>query len=657
MSWQDPHDVRRARHAPGLLRPFNDAAVLAVADVQVACGLGRLVGESDERVLLAAALAVRALRLGSVCVDLAQVRHTVTVDRAEPTDVQALPWPDLTAWLSACAASAAVAAAADVDAGRPLRLTGVRLYLDRYWREEECVATGLLERTSRPGPSGDAASLRSGLARLFPGPGPDGQRLAAAVAALRWLTVLAGGPGTGKTTTVARLLALLCAQPDEPPRIALAAPTGKAAARLEEAVRDAVASLPSEDRDRLGDLHASTLHRLLGARPDSRTRFRHDRHNRLPHDVVVVDETSMVSLSLMARLIEAVRPGARLVLVGDPEQLASVEAGAVLGDIVGRATVAPARSRSMRARLEEVVPGDLEVYGGMATGGSGVPGGSGGSGGSGGVCHGPAHSIGDGVVVLRHTWRFGGRIAELASAVQDGLADKALTLLSVASDDVSFVETADLTEPAAAALQPLRDDVVAAAKPVVTAAVAGDVAGAVRHLEVHRLLCAHRHGPFGVSRWAALVERWIAAALPGYGTDEEWYAGRPLLVTANDHDLKLYNGDVGVVVADKLDHAADGGLIAAFARGGAPVLVHPARLSAVQTVHAMTVHRSQGSQFHRVSVLLPPASSPLLTRELFYTAVTRARVHVRVIGSREAVHAAVSRPVARATGLAERLRG
>ena len=649
MSWQDPHDVRRARHAPGLLRPFNDAAVLAVADVQVACGLGRLVGESDERVLLAAALAVRALRLGSVCVDLAQVRHTVTVDRAEPTDVQALPWPDLTAWLSACAASAAVAAAADVDAGRPLRLTGVRLYLDRYWREEECVATGLLERTSRPGPSGDAASLRSGLARLFPGPGPDGQRLAAAVAALRWLTVLAGGPGTGKTTTVARLLALLCAQPDEPPRIALAAPTGKAAARLEEAVRDAVASLPSEDRNRLGDLHASTLHRLLGARPDSRTRFRHDRHNRLPHDVVVVDETSMVSLSLMARLIEAVRPGARLVLVGDPEQLASVEAGAVLGDIVGRATVAPARSRSMRARLEEVVPGDLEVDGGMATGGSGVPGGSG------GVCHGPAHSIGDGVVVLRHTWRFGGRIAELASAVQDGLADKALTLLSVASDDVSFVETADLTEPAAAALQPLRDDVVAAAKPVVTAAVAGDVAGAVRHLEVHRLLCAHRHGPFGVSRWAALVERWIAAALPGYGTDEEWYAGRPLLVTANDHDLKLYNGDVGVMVADKLDHAADGGLIAAFARGGAPVLVHPARLSAVQTVHAMTVHRSQGSQFERITFVLPEVDSQLSTRELLYTGLTRAQSFVRLAGTEEEFRAAIARPAARASGLRLRL--
>ena len=173
------------------------------------------------------------------------------------------------------------------------------------------------------------------------------------MAALRWLTVLAGGPGTGKTTTIARMLALLCAQPGEPPRIALAAPTGKAAARLEEAIRDALARLPPEDRARLGDLHASTLHRLLGARPDTRTRFRHDRHNRLPHDVVVVDETSMVSLSLMARLLEAVRPGARLVLVGDPDQLASVEAGAVLGDIVGprrpfRRAAAPRCARGWR---------------------------------------------------------------------------------------------------------------------------------------------------------------------------------------------------------------------------------------------------------------------------------------------------------------------
>ena len=365
---QDPFDVRLARHAPGLLRPFNDAGVLGVADVQVAVGLGRIVDEPDEQVLLAAALAVRALRLGSVCVDLAQMRRTVTVDLAEPIDVQALPWPDVRRWLEACAASPAVAVAPaavaraeppETATARPLRLAGTRLYLDRYFREEESVAIDLLERSCRPGPAVDAVALRFGLARLFPGSGPDGQRLAAAVAALRWLTVLAGGPGTGKTTTIARMLALLCAQPGEPPRIALAAPTGKAAARLEEAIRDALARLSPQDRARLGELHASTLHRLLGARPDTRTRFRHGRHNRLPHDVVVVDETSMVSLSLMARLLEAVRPGARLVLVGDPDQLASVEAGAVLGDIVGPDGVSPRRSAAMRARVEEVAPGDL----------------------------------------------------------------------------------------------------------------------------------------------------------------------------------------------------------------------------------------------------------------------------------------------------------
>ncbi|MGZ4620345.1 MAG: AAA family ATPase, partial [Frankiaceae bacterium] len=465
-SWQDPLDVRRARHAPGLLRPFNDAGVLGVADVQVAVGLGRLVPEPDEQVLLAAALAVRALRLGSVCVDLAQVRHTVTVDLAEPTDVQALPWPEVTGWLQACAASAAVAFAPDAaipdpaipdpaipDAAipdaiaaradppetrtaRPLRLAGTRLYLDRYFREEESVAINVLERSCRPGPAVDVGALRSGLARLFPGSGPDGQRLAAAVAALRWLTVLAGGPGTGKTTTIARMLALLCAQPGEPPRIALAAPTGKAAARLEEAIRDALARLSPEDRARLGELRASTLHRLLGARPDTRTRFRHDRHNRLPHDVVVVDETSMVSLSLMDRLLDAVRPGARLVLVGDPDQLASVEAGAVLGDVIGPDAVSPRRSAAMRARVEEMAPGDLTAEDGWpAAEPPGLP--------APPDQPRPTLSVGDGVVLLRRTWRFGGQIAELAAAVQRGLADQALDLLAAAADDVSFIEIPD----------------------------------------------------------------------------------------------------------------------------------------------------------------------------------------------------------------------
>ncbi|OBK38309.1 exodeoxyribonuclease V subunit alpha, partial [Mycobacterium tuberculosis] len=310
-------DVDFAVEASGMVRAFNQAGVLDVSDVHVAQRLCALAGESDERVALAVAVAVRALRAGSVCVDLLSIARVAGHDD--------LPWPDPADWLAAVRASPLLA---DPPV---LHLYDDRLlYLDRYWREEEQVCADLLALLTSRRPAG-VPDLR----RLFP-TGFDEQRRAAEIALSQGVTVLTGGPGTGKTTTVARLLALVAEQAElagEPrPRIALAAPTGKAAARLAEAVRREMAKLDATDRARLGDLHAVTLHRLLGAKPGAR--FRQDRQNRLPHNVIVVDETSMVSLTLMARLAEAVRPGARLILVGDADQLASVEAGAVLADLV-----------------------------------------------------------------------------------------------------------------------------------------------------------------------------------------------------------------------------------------------------------------------------------------------------------------------------------
>ena len=327
--------------------------------------LARFAGEADERVLLAAALAVRAPRLGHVYVDLATVRHTATVDVDVPVDLQTLPWPDPPAWVAALLGSPLVANGENGPDVRPLRLIGSWLYLDRYWREERQVAADLAVRAEH-----SFGRRRPGSAARRPGPAvprrrterrgrPDRQRLAAAVAVLRPLTVVAGGPGTGKTTTVARILALLDEQAQAagapPPLVALTAPTGKAAARLEEAVHQEAATLDVADelRSRLLGTKASTLHRLLGWQPGNRSRFRHHRGNRLPHDVVVVDETSMVSLSQMAKLVEAVRPDARLVLVGDPQQLASVEAGAVLGDIVGPAADRLLMRPAARAALAE----------------------------------------------------------------------------------------------------------------------------------------------------------------------------------------------------------------------------------------------------------------------------------------------------------------
>jgi exodeoxyribonuclease V alpha subunit len=445
-------DVRLVQRAGGLLRTFNAAGVLAPADVHVALRLSTLGREKDERVLLAAALAVRAVRLGSVCVELSRLSD-VSVDEPD-VDVAALPWPAVADVDAALRASPLVNGPL-VGALTPLRLVdtddGALLYLDRYWRQEQTVRTVLEAREATRPPAVDRARM----AQLFDGPAPDRQRIGAALAATRWTTVLAGGPGTGKTHTVARVLALL----HEPGlRVALAAPTGKAAARLEEAVREQAAGLG------LPDLPAMTLHRLLGWRPDSSSRFKHDAGNRLPYDVVVLDESSMVSLTMMARLLEALRPDTRLLLVGDPDQLTSVDAGAVLADVVARPG-----SPSVDPALAQLVAADLDATDDPDEAA---------------LSDGERARLGAGVVRLSRGRRFGGAIAELAVAVRSGDADRALELLHAGDPRLSFTGADDVDA--------VRADVTTASAAVTAAAAAGDVTGALAHLEDHRLLCAHR---------------------------------------------------------------------------------------------------------------------------------------------------------------------
>jgi exodeoxyribonuclease V alpha subunit len=440
---------------------------------------------------------------------------------------------------------------------------------------------------------------------------------------------VAGGPGTGKTTTVARIVALLeeqaLAARAAPPLVALAAPTGKAAARLAEAVHHEAARLQIDPaiRARLLELEASTLHRLLGWKPGTHSRFRHDRGNRLPYDVVIVDETSMVSLSLMARLTEAVRREARLILVGDPGQLTSIEAGAVLGDIVGPAAEGPRMSSAAREAIEQATGSSVE--GEAAT-----------------------SAVGDGIVVLGTVHRFGGAIERLATAIHAGDADAAVDALG--DESITWIDT-DVGDPGSLdLLTPVREGAVRTGRAVIEAAADGDAARAIRELGAFRVLCAHRRGPHGVATWMPRIETWLAGELPGFAS-EPWYVGRPLLVTENDHAIRLYNGDTGVVVTA----ASSGRPAAAFERQGEIVLFSPTRLAAVETVYAMTVHKSQGSQFDTAAVLLPDPASPILTRELLYTAVTRAQTRLILAGTEEAVRAAVDRPIARASGLQGRL--
>ena len=614
----DLNDVQQVRGVDGLLAAFNRAGVLGAADVHVAKRLERLGHEADERVLLAAALVVRAVRQGSVCLDLAGAAGATAVDGVPAEDVRALPWPPPVEWVAAVEASPLVAVGENGPVDRPLRFRDGLLYLDRYWRQELVIARYVDEAVSDTVAATDTERLAAAIARLFPAERADRQRLAAVVAAHRRFSILAGGPGTGKTTTVAKLLALLQGQADGRLRIALAAPTGKAAARLQEAATDAAQRLDPEDQARLGVLKASTLHRLLGFKPGARTRFRHDRDNRLPYDVVVVDEASMVSLTMMSRLVEALRPQCRLVLVGDPDQLASVEVGAVLGDLAER----PAPGAAARASaLEQLVARDLAAL----------------------TSEERERALTNGVVRLSHVYRFSEEIQELADAIRGG--DPAV-LMEVLAKEHPCIEFVDV-DPAETrtSLGTLHADVVTSGSELVAAARAGDAEGALVAMDRHRVLCGHREGPHGVSRWGSQVEEWLAEAIEGYGRDGLWYVGRPLLVTSNDYQLRLFNGDTGVVVD------VEGHPRAAFRRDGEVVALPTSRLSDVQTVHALSVHRSQGSQFDKVTVVLPPAESPLMTRELLYTAVTRAKEHVRIIGTEHALAAAVRRPIIRASGL------
>ncbi len=580
----------------GLLAAFNDAGVLNPLDVEAAKTIGRLLGEDDPAVLLAAALTVRGTRFGHVCVRLDAVREAVVVDGQDPDEIEALPWPETDGWSAAVGASVLVG---DGSGDEPLALEDGRLYLERYYRYEEQVAAMISARCSE-----ERRPLAPAAARMLGELLDQGTRqYEAAVLALTGnVAVIAGGPGTGKTHTIAAALAALATSDGEFPAVALCAPTGKAAARLGEAIGAMAAEL-DDDRvsEALAKVEPSTIHRLLGWSWD-RGRFAHHGKNPLPHDVVIVDEMSMVSLPMAAKLLAAVRDDAAVVLVGDPFQLESIEAGTVLADIVGS-----------------------------------------------GEASGPAirAPIADHVVVLERVFRFeeDSAIADFAEAVRMGDGDAAVELLDAGGEQVRWVR-----ERGGAAFEELWDVVVNQRVRMVELAGEGRGEEALAVLKELVVLCARRNGPDGVSGWGREIERALDERFTGLRWGGEWYPGRPVMITRNDYGLDLYNGDIGVCVE------TDDGLRVLFDRDGGRAFA-PSHLGEHATVHAMTIHKSQGSQFDEVVVVLPGESSRLLTRELLYTAVTRARKRVRVVGSEDVVRSAVERSVQRASGLGVRLEG
>lgn len=620
----DPHSADLVTTADGLLRTFNDAGVLGAAEVQTAqrvTGLYRVAdsvtdAEAVELVQLGIAMIIRALRAGSVCLDLTRASDLV-LEHADDVD---LPWPEPDRWWAALDASGLVDDAEAPDSGAPLRRRGPLLYAAKHFADEEVLRRWLQRSGHRVLDQPDALdddALRRDLDELFDGHGlepeePDQQRLAAAVASLGSRLILAGGPGTGKTRTVARILAVLQAQhrrtgADTPLRIALAAPTGKAAARLTESIHQARADLPPVWRRHLDTVpEATTVHKLLGGVPGRG--FRHGPENRLPHEVIVVDEMSMVSLGLMSSLLDALAPHTRLLCIGDPHQLASVEAGAVMADITAARTPLADTSRlaslaSADHRFTELTPP---------------------------------------VVELRRTFRFTAGIAAVADAIRAGDADATLAAFAAGHSDVTHLDL-DAATAADAVLGALRQRIRQHNSVLIDAARAGRVDEALAHLDDHRVLCAHRDGPWGVSAWESRTRGWTRDLIDG--GDGDWYAGLPLLNTANQYDTGLANGDTGVVVQ------TGAGLRAAFPIGATPTLFSGLVLDTARPMHAMTIHKSQGSQFDHVTVILPPTESPLLTRELLYTAVSRAKRHVTVIGPADAVRRAVERRANRASGL------
>jgi exodeoxyribonuclease V alpha subunit len=615
------------------LRELREAGALSPLDEHFGRAVARLAGDARPEIELAAAAVSRDVSNGHVCLDLRRLAGRPVLADESGAPVAGLSWPEAGAWLAALRDSPLVGGADDVA---PLVLDAAgRLYLRRYWEYERRLAEALRARAAALDESFDPALLREVLRRLFPSPTsaePDWQRLAALTAVRRKLCVISGGPGTGKTYTVVKILALLaelCQRAGRrPPRVTLAAPTGKAAARLVESIRSAKATLDCSERVvQAIPEEAATIHRCLGAYRDSATRFRHDADDPLATDIVLVDEASMVDLALMARLIDAVPGHARLVLLGDKDQLASVEAGAVLGDICN--TGAPRRySRSFVESAAEIsgerLPLDPEAP--------------------------DETGIWDCIVELTRSYRYekASGIGSLAAAINRGDAQAALCILE--SDGASGVSR---REPAPAGA--LGDELRGAALRGFAAAVGGGgEEERLRSLERFRVLCAHRRGAHGVETTNDEIERALVEA-GLLRIDSPTYVGRPVMVTRNDYQVGLFNGDVGLIVADE---RRERGRVAVFLSSqGLPRRLSPSRLPPHETVFAMSVHKSQGSEFDEVAVLLPDRVSPVVSRELLYTAVTRARGRVTVYATRDIVAQAVARPIERASGLRDALWG
>ena len=588
----------------------------------------KLSGDDSPELVLAAALVSLRLAEGHSCFSLDEFAGKTFPDLGAEK-ISPLKFPPRGEWEKLLRATSVVGQPGE---DKPLILDGAgRLYLHRYWRYERFVAEEILKRSQQPPFALDAKLVAASLKKLFPDTAEkmNWQKVAAFAAVRQRFSVITGGPGTGKTWTVARLLALLLEQPSgENLRVKLAAPTGKAAARLQEALSHAVAGLACSEavkmRLQAKDL-TTTIHRLLGVIPNS-TKFRHDARNPLPVDGVVVDEASMVSLALMAKLLAALKPDARLVLVGDQNQLPPVDAGNALGDLCRAAAI---------NGFSKEFQGDYELCGGEALVENKIS---------------ANKHLADTVIQLQTNHRSGEMVSlnEIGVVVNSGNADAAINLLRKPAAPALAWEPLPTASSLKAAL---RDAVVTHFGAVLKSA---SPAAALAALAKFRILCAVREGAFGTENINRLAEEILAEAglVASDKINSGSYAGKPLMVTANNYALKFFNGDTGVAWPD----GGGASLIYFSDEAGGIRAVARERLPEHEAVFALTIHKSQGSEFDHVLIVLPDKASPVLTRQLFYTGLTRARKSVRILASETILRAAIATPMRRMSGLTEALR-
>ncbi|EOL9133982.1 exodeoxyribonuclease V subunit alpha [Enterobacter cloacae] len=594
-----------------LLLEAVEQRLLRHLDVQFAI----MVAGEQPAVMLAAAILSNDAGEGHVCLPLSRL----TIDEKMPSALQSCfaLLGESVDWQSVLLSSPAVSRA---DTQTPMILIGDRLYLNRLWRNELTVARFFSE-TNAPLPC-EEARLRQTLDALFTSDeATDWQKVAAAVALTRRISVISGGPGTGKTTTVAKLLAALIQLSGEQKcRIRLAAPTGKAAARLTESLGGALQKLPlKQEQLALFPNEASTLHRLLGAQPGSQ-RLRYHAGNPLHLDVLVVDEASMIDLTMMSRLIDALPPHARVIFLGDRDQLASVEAGAVLGDICTYASLGYTAERA--EELARLTGCSLAAESQSL-----------------------AAALRDSLCLLQKSYRFGSDsgIGQLAAAVNRG--DRHATS---AVFDGSFSDIEKKSLQTGEEYQAMLDDALLGYQHFLTCVQQQHTpAQVIAAFGEYQLLCALREGPFGVSGLNDRLEQLLAQKRKITRTPHSrWYEGRPVMISRNDSALGLFNGDIGIA----LDRGQ--GLRVWFLMpDGSVKSVQPSRLPEHETAWAMTVHKSQGSEFNHAALILPTQLSPVITRELIYTAITRARQRLSLYTDERVLVQAIATRTERRSGL------